>query len=66
MATRQDADSEHPDAPLRLDAALAGGRDDVLVADRLGVVFGVAIEAIERGRARRFVVVPDDSGRESR
>lgn len=34
-----------------------GKRDDVLVADRLGSVFGVAIEAVEVHGAKRFVVV---------
>jgi iron complex transport system ATP-binding protein len=37
---------------------VAGLRDDVLVADRLGAVFGVAIHAIEVTGARRFVVGP--------
>jgi iron complex transport system ATP-binding protein len=46
--------------------AVAGRRDDVLVAERLGAVFGVAIEAIDVGGARRFVVAPDDPARQSR
>ena len=46
--------------------AVAGRRDDVLVADRLGAVFGVAIEAIDLGGARRFVVAPDDPVTEAR
>jgi len=37
---------------------IAGRRDDVLDAGRLGAVFGVAIQAIEVAGARRFVVVP--------
>ena len=37
---------------------VAGLRDEVLVADRLGAVFGVAIHAIEVAGARRFVVGP--------
>ena len=37
----------------------AGARDEVLVADRLGAVFGVAIHAIELAGARRFIVAPD-------
>ena len=41
---------------------VAGLRDDVLVADRLGAVFGVAIHAIEVAGARRFVVGPNASG----
>jgi len=41
---------------------VAGARDDVLVADRLGAVFGVAIHAIEVAGARRFVVAPDATG----
>jgi iron complex transport system ATP-binding protein len=40
---------------------VAGRRDDVLVAERLGAVFGVAIHAIELGGARRFVVGPEGS-----
>jgi len=36
--------------------AIAGPRDAVLTADRLGAVFGVEIQAIEIGAARRFVV----------
>jgi len=46
--------------------AVAGRRDDVLVADRLGAVFGVAIEAIDVGCARRFVVAPDGPVRDVR
>ncbi len=42
---------------------LAGSRDDVLVADRLSAVFGVAIHAIEVAGARRFVVGPNPIGR---
>ena len=38
---------------------VAGARDDVLVADRLGAVFGVAIHGIEVAGARRFVVGPN-------
>ena len=45
---------------------VAGRRDDVLVADRLGAVFGVAIHAIELDGARRFVVGPDASPRDAR
>jgi iron complex transport system ATP-binding protein len=45
---------------------VAGRRDDVLVADRLGAVFGVAIHAIDLDGARRFVVGPDASPRDSR
>ena len=41
---------------------VAGLRDDVLVADRLGAVFGVAIHAIEVAGARRFVVAPNAIG----
>ena len=41
---------------------VAGGRDEVLVAERLGAVFGVAIHAIEVAGARRFVVAPDATG----
>jgi iron complex transport system ATP-binding protein len=37
--------------------ATAGPRDDVLVADRLGAVFGVAIRALAVDGAARFVVV---------
>jgi iron complex transport system ATP-binding protein len=37
---------------------VAGRRDDVLGADRLGAVFGVDIHAIDLGGARRFVVAP--------
>jgi iron complex transport system ATP-binding protein len=37
---------------------VSGVRDDVLVAERLGAVFGVAIHAIEVAGARRFVVAP--------
>jgi len=37
--------------------ARSGRRDDVLVADRLGSVFGVTIEAIQVHGAKRFVVV---------
>ncbi len=36
--------------------AVAGRRDDVLVPERLGAVFGVAIRAIAIGGATRFVV----------
>ena len=36
--------------------AVAGARDDVLVADRLGAVFGVAIRALVVDGATRFVV----------
>jgi iron complex transport system ATP-binding protein len=36
--------------------AIAGARDDVLVADRLGAVFGVAIRALVVDGATRFVV----------
>ena len=39
-------------------AAVAGRRDDILGADRLGAVFGVALRVVEVGGARRFVVVP--------
>lgn len=42
---------------------VSGKRDDVLVAERLGAVFGVAIHAIEVGGARRFVVAPETTGR---
>jgi len=42
---------------------VAGGRDEVLVAERLGAVFGVAIHAIEVAGARRFVVGPNAAGR---
>ena len=42
---------------------VAGLRDEVLVADRLGAVFGVAIHAIEVAGARRFVVGPNPTGR---
>ena len=42
---------------------VAGLRDDVLVADRLGAVFGVAIHGIEVAGARRFVVGPNPAGR---
>jgi len=42
---------------------VAGRRDEVLVADRLGTVFGVAIHAIEVAGARRFVVAPDAAAR---
>ncbi|MEO5843684.1 MAG: ABC transporter ATP-binding protein [Caldimonas sp.] len=38
---------------------VAGRRDEVLVAARLGAVFGVALHAIDLGGARRFVVAPD-------
>ena len=38
--------------------ALAGPRDEVLVADRLGTVFGVAIHALALNGAARFVVGP--------
>ncbi|MEO8309679.1 MAG: ABC transporter ATP-binding protein [Caldimonas sp.] len=38
---------------------LAGRRDEVLVAERLGAVFGVTIDAVDVGGARRFVVAPD-------
>jgi len=41
---------------------VAGLRDDVLIADRLGAVFGVAIHAIEVAGARRFVVAPNAIG----
>lgn len=44
--------------------AWSGGRDDVLMADRLGSVFGVAIEEVEVHGAKRFVVV-DGSARPS-
>ena len=40
----------------RRGGAVAGRRDDVLVAERLGAVFGVAIEASTLDGARRFVV----------
>jgi iron complex transport system ATP-binding protein len=36
--------------------ATAGARDDVLVADRLGAVFGVEIRSVELDGAARFVV----------
>ena len=42
---------------------VAGSRDHVLRADRLGAVFGVAIHAIEVAGARRFVVGPNGAGR---
>ena len=42
---------------------VSGLRDDVLVADRLGAVFGVAIHGIEVAGARRFVVAPNPAGR---
>jgi len=42
---------------------VAGLRDDILVADRLGAVFGVAIHAIEVAGARRFVVGPNPTWR---
>jgi iron complex transport system ATP-binding protein len=45
---------------------VAGARDDVLVADRLGAVFGVAIHAIEVAGARRFVVGPTPTERGAR
>ena len=45
---------------------VAGARDDVLVADRLGAVFGVAIDAIEVAGARRFVVGPNPTERGAR
>jgi len=45
---------------------VAGARDDVLVADRLGAVFGVAIHAIEVAGARRFVVGPNPTERGAR
>ncbi len=38
---------------------VAGRRDDVLVAARLGAVFGVSLQAIDLSGARRFVVAPD-------
>jgi iron complex transport system ATP-binding protein len=41
---------------------VSGARDDVLVADRLGAVFGVALQAIEVAGARRFVVAPSVAG----
>jgi iron complex transport system ATP-binding protein len=39
--------------------AIAGPRDDILVADRLGAVFGVALRAIAVDGAVRFVVARD-------
>ena len=39
-------------------AAFAGPRDEVLVAERLAQVFGVAIHALALGAAARFVVGP--------
>jgi len=45
---------------------VAGARDDVLVADRLGAVFGVAIHPIEVVGARRFVVGPNPTERGAR
>ena len=45
---------------------VAGLRDDVLVADRLGAVFGVAIHALELAGARRFVVDPHRAARDDR
>jgi len=42
---------------------VAGSRDQVLRADRLGAVFGVALHAIEVAGARRFVVGPNGAGR---
>ena len=36
--------------------ALAGPRDEVLVAERLGTVFGVAIHAVAVNGSARFVV----------
>lgn len=36
--------------------ALAGRRDEVMAAERLGAVFGVSIDAVEVGGSRRFVV----------
>ena len=42
---------------------VAGPRDQVLLADRLGAVFGVALHAIEVAGARRFVVAPNGAGR---
>ncbi len=45
---------------------VAGLRDDVLVADRLGAVFGVAIRAIDLGGARRFVVAPGAAAGDAR
>ena len=45
---------------------VSGLRDDVLVADRLGAVFGVALHAIEVAGARRFVVAPHVAGQETR
>jgi len=44
-------------------SVVAGLRDEVLVAERLGAVFGVAIHAIEVAGARRFVVAPSAAGR---
>ncbi|HTJ07368.1 MAG TPA: ABC transporter ATP-binding protein [Caldimonas sp.] len=41
--------------------AIAGARDDVLVADRLGLLFGVAIRALVVDGATRFVVADDAS-----
>ncbi|MEP6739433.1 MAG: ABC transporter ATP-binding protein [Caldimonas sp.] len=41
--------------------AWAGTRDEVLDADRLAAVFGVAIEAIDVRGVRRFVVVGDSA-----
>jgi iron complex transport system ATP-binding protein len=38
---------------------VSGARDDILLADRLGAVFGVALQAIEVAGARRFVVAPN-------
>jgi iron complex transport system ATP-binding protein len=43
---------------------VSGVRDDVLVADRLGAVFGVRLHAIEVAGARRFVVAPAVAGQE--
>lgn len=45
---------------------VAGRRDDVLVAERLSVVFAIAIHAIDLDGARRFVVGRDSSARGGR
>jgi iron complex transport system ATP-binding protein len=45
---------------------VSGVRDDVLVADRLGAVFGVGLHAIEVDGARRFVVAPQVAWQEVR
>ena len=44
--------------------AVAGRRDDVLTAERLAAVFGVAIEAIELRGTRRFVIGPGAGARD--